>query len=129
MPTMAAFFLLTGLASVGFPCTIGFIAGELLTESVVAYSPIVGSLVVVATMLNGIAVLRVYFRVFTGASHSTTIPMRSLLEERVAIVALSLLIVLGGVYPQPGVESRYRAAVHLLENYHRIPMQSGGVEH
>lgn len=128
MPTMAAFFLLTGLASVGFPCTIGFIAGELLTESVVAYSPIVGSLVVVATMLNGIAVLRVYFRVFTGASHSTTIPMRSLLEERIAIVALSLLIVLGGVYPQPGVESRYRAAVHLLENYHRIPLQSGGGE-
>lgn len=123
MPTMAAFFLLTGLASVGFPCTIGFIAGELLTESVVAYSPLIGSLVVVATMLNGIAVMRAYFRIFTGTRHTTTIPMRSLFEEQVAIIGLSLLIVAGGIYPQPGVASRYRAAVHLLEDLHRLPAE------
>ena len=123
MPTMAAFFLLTGLASVGFPCTIGFIAGELLTESMVAYSPLIGSLVVVAAMLNGIAVLRAYFRIFTGTRHATSIPMRSLFEEQVAIIGLSLLIVVGGIYPQPGVASRYRAAVHLLEDLHRLPAE------
>jgi NADH-quinone oxidoreductase subunit M len=125
MPTMAAFFLLTGLASVGFPCTIGFVAGELLTESVIAYSPWIGCLVVLATTLNGIAVMRAYFRVFTGTKHVTSIPMRSQPEERFAIIVMTLIILGGGLYPQPGVESRYRAAVHLLENYHRTPHPSG----
>lgn len=119
MPTMAAFFLLTGLASVGFPCTIGFVAGELLIESAMNYSPWIGWVVVLATALNGIAVLRVYFRIFTGTKHTTTIPMRSQLEERLAIVGLSILILAGGLYPQPEVQSSYKAAMHLLEAYHR----------
>jgi NADH-quinone oxidoreductase subunit M len=119
MPTMAAFFLLTGLASVGFPCTIGFIAGELLIESAMNFSPWIGWIVVLATALNGIAVMRAYFRIFTGTKHPTTIPMRSQFEERFAIVGLSLLILAGGLYPQPEVESSYKAALHLLEDYHR----------
>jgi NADH-quinone oxidoreductase subunit M len=90
---------------------------------VVKYSPLIGSLVVVATMLNGIAVMRAYFRIFTGTRHATSIPMRSLFEEQVAIIGLSLLIVVGGIYPQPGVASRYRAAVHLLEDLHRLPAE------
>lgn len=119
MPTMAAFFLLTGLASVGFPCTIGFVAGELLIESAMSFSPWIGWIVVLATALNGIAVMRVYFRIFTGTKHVTTIPIRSQFEERTAIVALSILILVGGLYPQPEVESSYKAAMHLLEEYHR----------
>lgn len=119
MPTMAAFFLLTGLASVGFPCTIGFVAGELLIESAMDFSPWIGWIVVLATALNGIAVMRVYFRIFTGTKHVTTIPMRSQLEERAAIIALSILILAGGLYPQPEVHSSYKAAMHLLEEYHR----------
>lgn len=130
MPTMAAFFLLTGLASVGFPCTIGFIAGELLIESAMNYSPWIGWIVVLATALNGIAVLRVYFRIFTGTKHATTIPMRSQIEERIAIVGLSILILAGGLYPQPEVESSYKAAMHLLEEYHReIPQTHGSGLH
>lgn len=119
MPTMATFFLLTGLASVGFPCTIGFVAGELLTESVVDYSPWVACLVMLAVTLNSIAIMRAYFRIFTGTKHITSIPMRSQPEERFAIIVMTLLILGGGLYPQPGVESRYRAAVHLLQDYHR----------
>ncbi len=38
MPSLAAFFLLTGLASVGFPGTIGFIATELLVDATVHVS-------------------------------------------------------------------------------------------
>jgi hypothetical protein len=45
--------------------------------------------------------------------------MRSQFEERFAIVGLSLLILAGGLYPQPEVESSYQAALHLLEDYHR----------
>lgn len=119
MPTMAAFFLLTGLASVGFPCTIGFIAAELLTESAIAISPWIGCLVVLSTTLNGIAIMRAYFRIFTGTNHVSTIPMLSQPEEKFAIIVMALLILGGGLYPQPGVKSRYDAAIHLLDNYHR----------
>ena len=42
-PTLAVCFLLTGLASVGFPGTLGFISTELLVDSAVEASPIVGS--------------------------------------------------------------------------------------
>lgn len=128
MPTMAAFFLLTGLASVGFPCTIGFVASELLTESVVDYSPWVACMVVLAMTLNGIAIMRAYFRIFTGSKHITSIPMRSQPEERFAIILMTVLILGGGLYPQPGVESRYRAAVHLLEDYHRALPHGDSIE-
>ncbi len=123
MPLMAAFFLLTGLASVGFPCTIGFVAADLLTESAITYSPFIGGFVVLTTMLNGIAVMHAYFRIFTGTKHVTSIPLTSTNEERLAILILSVLIVGGGIFPQPGVVSRYDAAVHLLEFLHKVPTE------
>ena len=45
---LAVFFLLTGLASVGFPGTLGFISTELLVDSAVEASPYVGIPVVIA---------------------------------------------------------------------------------
>ncbi len=67
-PTLAVCFLLTGLATVGFPFTLGFISTELLVDSAVEASPYVGIVVVSAAALNGIAVVRPYFLLFTGAS-------------------------------------------------------------
>ncbi len=122
MPTMAAFFLMTGLASVGFPCTIGFIAAELLIDGAITISPLVGVLVVLSTTLNGIAVVHAYFRIFTGTRHQGTIPLTSLPEERIAIIVLTILILGGGLFPQEGVDSRYRAAIDLMENLHmKVP--------
>ena len=118
MPTMAAFFLMTGLASVGFPCTIGFIATELLIDGAITLSPVVGCFVVFSTMLNSIAVVHAYFRIFTGTKRTGTIPLVSQTEERVAVIVLSGLILGGGLFPQAGVESRYRAAIDLMENLH-----------
>ena len=57
MPVLAGFFLLTGLASIGFPGTIGFVAVELLVEGAVRAYPLIGAIVVLAAALNGIAVL------------------------------------------------------------------------
>ncbi len=48
MPALAAFFLLTGLASIGFPGTVGFVGAELLVEGAVGVYPVVGMLVVFA---------------------------------------------------------------------------------
>ncbi len=113
MPTMAGFFLLTGLAAIGFPATIGFVGLELLIEGAVGVYPVVGLTVVVASAFCGITVLSSYFRIFTGRINRTLVPMRARRSERMAVLLLTLLIVGGGLYPQPGVDSRYNAAEEL----------------
>ncbi|MEW4527365.1 proton-conducting transporter membrane subunit [Maioricimonas sp. JC845] len=113
-PTLAAFFLLTGLASVGFPGTFGFVGTELLVDGAVQAWSFVGMAVVVAAALNGIAVVQTYFLLFTGTEHFTSIPLRGRLPERLAVLSLALLILGGGLFPQPGIASRYHAAMQLV---------------
>ena len=121
MPVLAGFFLLTGLASVGFPGTVGFIATELLIDGAIQVYPYSGMTIVVATAINGIAVLAVYFKIFTGARHTATVSLRIRPAERLAVLALSALILSGGLYPQPGIASRHHAAVSLLkERFEKI---------
>jgi NADH-quinone oxidoreductase subunit M len=114
MPLLAALFLLTGLASIGFPGTIGFIGTELLIEGAVSVYPLVGMAVVVATALNGIAILHVYFRLFTGTRRTAAFSLRARLPEKIAVLILVALIVGGGLFPQWGVASRYHAAKELI---------------
>lgn len=120
IPAQAAFFLLTGLASVGFPGTIGFVASELLIEGAIGVYPSVGLAVVLAAALNGIAIVRAYFHIFTGSRHYTTISLHVRFREKLAILSLALLIFGGGLVPQPGVASRYHAAVALIKT-RRVP--------
>ena len=114
-PTLAVCFLLTGLASVGFPFTLGFISTELLVDSAVEASPYVGIAVVTAAALNGIAVVRAYFLLFTGARHISAMSLGLSVRERIAVLTLAALILGGGLYPQPGVMSRERAAEAIVE--------------
>lgn len=120
-PTLAAFFMLTGLASIGFPGTIGFVGSELLIDGTInAYRHvpyiglIVGPAVVLAAALNGIAVLRAYFRVFTGKRYFPSISLQSRLPERIAVLTLAVLILAGGLFPQPSLTSRHHAAVEII---------------
>jgi NADH-quinone oxidoreductase subunit M len=113
-PSLAVCFALTGLGSVGFPGTLGFVAAELLVESAVTASPYIGLAVVLATALNGIAIVRAYFLLFTGARHPSTVSLNIGPRERFAVLTLVVLIIGGGLFPQPGVASRYRAAVDIL---------------
>lgn len=115
MPSLAGFFLLTGLASIGFPGTVGFIAVDLLVEGTLRVYPFVGAVVVLTTAVNGIAVMHAYFRIFTGKVDTSTIDLHSRKAESLAVLTLSLLILGGGFYPQPGVASRYHAAQRLIE--------------
>ncbi|MBX3441136.1 MAG: oxidoreductase [Planctomyces sp.] len=115
-PTLAIFFLLTGLASVGFPGAFGFIGAELLVEGAVAAYPGVGTAVVLAAALNGIAVLQAYFRVFTGVRHASAIPLRIGAPERASALVLTALIAIGGLIPQPYISSRYQAALEIHES-------------
>ena len=109
-------FLLTGLACVGIPGTLGFISIELLVDSAVEASPYVGIVVIAAGTLNGIAVMRAYFLLFTGARHVSTVSLGIGLRERAAVLSLSVLILGGGLFPQLGVATRQRAAEEILQN-------------
>lgn len=126
-PFLAGMFLLTGLASIGFPGTIGFIGTELLIEGAIGVYPMIGIAVVFAAALNGIAVVKAYFYVFTGTRHPATISFGCRWSERLAILAILLLIVGGGLHPQPGVASRYHAASALLD--HRAQGKSTTTRH
>jgi NADH-quinone oxidoreductase subunit M len=125
MPMLAGFFLLTGMASIGFPATVGFIGLELLVEGVVDVYPLTGTAVVLAAAFNGIAIMSVYFRVFTGKRHVSPVSLRIRPAEQVAVLILSVLILGGGLVPQPGVSSRHHAAVELSKQRHReLPLEA-----
>jgi NADH-quinone oxidoreductase subunit M len=123
-PTLAGLFLLTGLASIGFPGTIGFVGMELLIEGCVEVYPLVGLSLVLASALNGISILRAWFRIFTGLPLRASVSLRSQLPERIAVILLSLLILGGGLWPQPGVASRHHAAKALMDLRHGTDQKS-----
>jgi NADH-quinone oxidoreductase subunit M len=115
-PMLAVCFLLTGLASVGFPGTFGFVASELLIDGAVEANLLVGLAVALATAMNGIAIVRAYFCLFTGTRHYSSVPLGMNVRERWAVLTLSLAILGGGLFPQPMVASRYRAATMVLRS-------------
>lgn len=114
-PTLASFFVLTGLASVGFPGTFGFVGGELLVDGAVAAYPHIGATVVIAAALNGIALVRAYFLLFTGTHYVSSVSLNIRLSERYAVLTLAALILIGGLYPQPNILARYQASEELIE--------------
>ncbi len=115
-PALAICFILTGLASVGFPGTLGFVGTELLVDGVVETYPYIGVAVVVASALNGIAMVQAYFILFTGTRYASSVSLQIGLRERLAVLALTALVLIGGLYPNPGIASRYQAAEELLQH-------------
>lgn len=120
MPMLAVFFLLTGLASVGFPGTMGYLGTELLVEGAVDTYPYVGMAVVLAAALNGIAVVKAFFHVFTGARHASSVSLRIRRRERIAVLTLTILILGGGLLPQPGLSSREHAAREIIRQREQL---------
>lgn len=114
MPALAVCFFLTGLGSIGFPGTFGFIGAELLVDGAVEFRTYVGIAVVVASALNGIAFVKTYFLLFTGTRHVSSVSLNIGGRERVAVLTLTLLIIIGGVAPQFNVASRHQAAKEIL---------------
>lgn len=121
-PALAICFLMTGLASAGFPGTFGFVGTEILVDGVVGIYPIFGVAVVIAGTMNGIAMVQAYFRLFTGTRYASSISLNIGLRERIAVMTLAALILLGGLIPQPGVHSRHHAAVAVLRERHSNPV-------
>lgn len=111
-PLLAAIFLLLGLSYSGFPGTLGFVGEELLLGGAVKTFPWLGFLVVASSALTGIAVLRMYFALFTGRSREAPVALRA--TERLGFVAIAALLVMTGIAPAPLVASRQRASERLF---------------
>jgi NADH-quinone oxidoreductase subunit M len=119
-PALAVCFLLTGLATVGFPCTTGFVAAELLVDEAVGTHAATGLGVVFVAAINGIAIVRAYLLIFTGRRHKTGVGLGVTLREQIAVLALAGLILGGGLFPHIYLESRQRAADEVLRARDRI---------
>ena len=115
-PLLAVCFLLTGLGSVGFPGTLGFVGAELIVDGAVQAYPIMGIGVVLAAALNGIAVVKAYFALFTGRRQVSRLNLRMRMRERLAILVLAALLLTGGLLPQSLITSRYAAAAIIFND-------------
>jgi len=118
-PALAVCFLFSGLGTVGFPGTLGFLPLEVLTERAVSSSPAVGVGIVITIALSGFAVVRTYAFVFTGARYSSAIPLGVTRRETFTLLAMALLVFGGGLLPQALFDSRQPAARELLDQRSR----------
>jgi NADH-quinone oxidoreductase subunit M len=117
MPLLAISFLCMGLACTGFPGTLGFVGQELLVDGAVDVFPVMGFAVVIASALTGLAVLRMYFSLFCGATDATARSgARFGLTPREAwtFVALVVTLIGFGTAPRALVESRVKASNEIL---------------
>ncbi|HSF16703.1 MAG TPA: proton-conducting transporter membrane subunit [Vicinamibacteria bacterium] len=107
---LAVSFLFLGLASVGFPGTLGFAGQEALAHGAFTETPFRGALVLLASALNGITVMRCYLQLFCGARTESARAQGVRPRERLSFLVLVLILFLGGLFPQPFLRSRERAA-------------------
>lgn len=98
LPRLGAATLLSGLATVGAPFTLGFVAEDLLLQGSIAEHPILGLALIVVTALNGMTVMRIYFGLFTAGRHrGGERDVKGL--ELTALSVVLCLLVLGGLFP------------------------------
>lgn len=121
VPGLAIGFLIAGLASVGFPGTIGFVPMELLISGSVQQGLGYSVTLALIAMLNGIAILRAYFSLFTGKRPTTSVSLQMTAPERTGIVIIALLVFLAGWFSPAVVASRHRVAEELLERRQVLP--------
>jgi len=113
-PALAAFFLLFGLAGIGLPGTLSFVADDLIVSGSLDEQFHAGLLVILSTVLCGIAMMRGWFHVFGGPVDSEGTRHAILPRERVALTALLAALFLLGLWPDPLVRALDRATARLL---------------
>jgi NADH-quinone oxidoreductase subunit M len=91
------------------------VSSELLVEGAIEASLPAGIAVVAAAALNGIAVVRAFFLLFTGARHFSSVSLAITARERFVLVTLTALLLGGGLFPQPGLAHLYAVAEQVLQ--------------
>lgn len=108
-PRLATFFLISGLALVGLPLTLGFCAEDLLLHGALNTHPHLGVLAPIVTALNAFSVMRIFAMLFLGRPGDEARGMVDALpRERWVLTAILLFLLLGGV--APGQLVRFPAA-------------------
>lgn len=113
-PALAAFFLLFGMASIGLPGTLSFVADDLIVSGSLDEHLGAGLMVIASTVLCGIAVMRSWFHVFGGPSTIDSPRHAILSREQVPLTALVVVLFALGIWPGPLVQSLERAAEGVL---------------
>lgn len=114
-PRMAVFFLVSGLALVGLPGTLGFCADELLLHGAMESHPQLGLALPLATALNAFHIFRLFARLFLG-SRGPALPgvPDARPAERWALTFGLLFLIGGGLFPAAAVGLRAPAAETIL---------------
>lgn len=117
-PRLATFFIVCGVALVGMPGTLGFIADELLLHGALESHPRLGLVMPMAAALNAVHLYRLFSRLFLGSKgpNLPSVP-DARLGERLALTAALALLIVGGLMPARAVGLRSAAAdavVHRL---------------
>lgn len=104
-PRLATAYLLLGLAVVSFPGTAGFVSEHLFIQGLHAVNPAVAILLLTATAVNGIALVRSYKRVFLGPPSAEVQEVRALSDtlprESWVLAALVAALIVGWFFPTP----------------------------
>jgi NADH-quinone oxidoreductase subunit M len=113
-PRLTLAFAAFSVASVGFPGSLGFVAEDLLVHGVLEVAPLVGAMMIVATALNGMALVRALFRTFFGPARIEA-PADLRPRELWIVAGLAALAFGLGLWPAPLVElvGLARLSVHL----------------
>ena len=113
-PALAAFFLLFGMACIGLPGTLSFVADDLIVAGSLDDHFSAGLMVIASTVLCGIAVMRCWFHVFGGPPVTDSPRHEILRRERVPLTVLIGLLFFLGFWPAPLVQALDRAASWIL---------------
>jgi NADH-quinone oxidoreductase subunit M len=121
-PALAGFFLLFGLAGIGLPGTLSFVADDLIVSGSLDEGLRAGILVIISTILSGIAMMRGWLHVFGGPVEPDGPRHAILPRERVALTVLVATLFVLGLWPGPLVRALDRATSRLLG----VPVAPGG---
>lgn len=106
-PALATLLVIVALANVALPLTNGFI-GEFLmfngiwSSQVTKYNILFTALAGVSIILSAVYTLNMIQKIFFGPTNSLTATAHDIrINERVALGAIVLIIIVFGVYPQP----------------------------
>jgi NADH-quinone oxidoreductase subunit M len=114
-PALAGFFLLFGMATIGLPGTFSFVAGDIMVSGSLDDQLHAGLMVILSTVLSGIAVMRCWFHVFGGPSAVDSPRHAILRREKVPMTVLFLALVAAGLNPRPLILMLERAAAQILQ--------------
>jgi NADH-quinone oxidoreductase subunit M len=115
-PALAAFFLLFGMASIGLPGTLSFVADDLIVSGSLDDHLVAGLMVIASTVLCGIAVMRCWFHVF-GGPREVDAPRHGILRREQVPLTVLLAVLFGlGIWPGPLVAAFERAAEAVLRS-------------